>query len=50
LTSLDGRRVIRHESNVPWSEAARAGAAAAAAILADGGDALLAELQAQDDA
>jgi hypothetical protein len=42
--------MLRHEATVPWAEAAQAGAAAATAILADGGDALLAELQAEDGA
>jgi len=50
LTSLDGRRVLRTGADVPREEAAAAGAAAAAEILAAGGDALLAELQMQDDA
>lgn len=50
LTSLDGRRVLRYEADVPREEAAAAGAAAAAAILADGGRALLAELQMQGGA
>ena len=47
LTSLDGRRVLRHECAYPAAEAARAGAAAAEAILGNGGEALLAELRAE---
>jgi len=47
LSSLDGQRVLRHESRIPEAEAARAGAAAAAAIRAAGGDELLASLRAK---
>ena len=50
LTSLDGKRVLRHEAEVLPSEAARAGAAAASAILSGGGEELLAELQSEGDA
>jgi hydroxymethylbilane synthase len=45
LASLDGRRVIRHEVETTVANAAQAGAAAAAAILADGGEELLADLR-----
>ena len=50
LSSLDGGRVLRHESECPVAEAAQAGAAAAEAILGKGGDALLASLRAESDA
>jgi hydroxymethylbilane synthase len=46
LASLDGRQVLRRESHFPETEAAAAGGAAASAILANGGDALLASLRA----
>jgi hydroxymethylbilane synthase len=47
LSSLDGGHVLRHESESPEAGAARAGAAAAEAILGKGGDALLASLRAE---
>jgi hydroxymethylbilane synthase len=50
LASLDGRQLLRHESAVAPADAAQAGTDAAAAILADGGEALLAELHAESGA
>jgi len=46
LASLDGGRVLTHAANISVEDAATAGSAAAEAILAAGGDAILAELHA----
>ncbi|MFQ5415955.1 MAG: hydroxymethylbilane synthase [Myxococcota bacterium] len=45
LTNADGDRMLRDEREAPTEDAARAGSAAAAAILASGGDVLLASLR-----
>jgi len=47
LASLDGAKLLTHEANVSVANAAAAGDAAAAAIRAAGGDAILAELHAE---
>jgi hydroxymethylbilane synthase len=46
LAAPDGRRLLRHEAHVPADGAAAAGAAAAADLLAQGGEALLREIAA----